>query len=725
MQHVMAFQNITTKFLAREGKKENQSKVNGDSVKKEPASESKLNTTRPGKTVLTLFGSAPTPRQLFSSFQHSSTIAQRSSVKADGVDLELEELGLPNNINATKVMPLDPDTVRASSTRSKEPTFADVFPPPATLPQLNPPKPKSTNRSASISWTTGDALLPKPSRKNAYTMQPLNVGAWIDYGGRDADRESSGAIKRRRRESVISAAPVPKPVEDMTPAEIIAQEEALFKAAYGSFAPSVDNSKAIVPEEIRDRVWWHKVGERRFDKRFVLDPALDDSFPSPLYDEEAIADDSVTLGGTDELREFEEAVENFDEAAFKAESLVSTIKDEERSVEEMLEDISGLLETLSSYQRIRNSYIVAAPSRNPTSPSPLLAAAVGTPSEPTKEEIATYKSLRSQLAQMISKLPPYAVAKLDGEQLEDLTVSKTIIVEGKEFKGTMEEDQLTRMIRSSAIQAAANPPTAARPSTEYRSTAASYARTPSVSTQPPRSAHAPNGTYYNSTRTPATSYNRSTAAQSYATPSANSQRQSFTQSAYTNTVNRPPSYGQTNGQTGYRPGFGYGSTFNAQATLGQPPAQTPAAYNTQQSQFRNPTAFNQNAALATPSYNAQQAAQARQGYGAAATQFVQQRPNGQPQQNSQQQSNSGRATPTFAPPQTPSALGPSGFHTSMTTEAQQMMMERQRAQLAQQPLARQQAQASATPQPPQQQQSQPQQPNGDGGRGASGTPMVA
>lgn len=737
MQRVMAFQRNAVAALQREAKADPQPKTNGH-VKEEPASPTSAIPAQQARTVLTLFGNAPTPRQLFSSFQHS---AAAQHVATDGADLELEQLGLPNMLNATKVVPLDP--AAALGARPKEPTFADVFPPPANLPPLNPPKPKSTPRSASISWVTGDSVVPKPSRKNAYTMQPLTVGAWLDYGGRDADRESSGAIKRRRRESIVATAPPAKAIQDMSPAEIIAQEEALFKAAYSSFAPSTDNSRAIVPQEIRDRVWWHKIGQKRFDKRFVLDPALENSFPAPVPTEEAVDDSAVTLGSTDEMKEFEAAVENFDEGAFNADSLVIDINDDARTTENMLADISALLETLSSYQRIRNSTIAAAPSRNPTSPSPALALLTGTPTEPTKDETVVYKALRSQLAQMISKLPPYAVAKLDGEQLEDLAVSKTIIIKGKEHKGTMEEDQLTRMIRSSAaIQAAAGPASAARPTTDYKSS--SYARTPSVA-QPPRSAHAPNPSYYANARTPATSFNRSTVAQSYNTPSATAQRPSYSQaSGYANTASRPASYAQTNGQAGYRPGYNNYNTFNAQQTP-QQPAPTPGGYNAQQSQFRNSTAYNQNAATATPSYNGQQPSQPRQGYGASTSQFVPPRMNGQPHAPQQmtnsttqqapppQQPNSGRATPNL--PQATSAIGPSGFHSSMTSEQQQMMLERQRAQAAQQPLARAQAQAdvqrvpSATPQPPQPSasQEQQQQQNGQGGngRGASATPVVA
>lgn len=672
---------------------------------REEGAEGMLPSQPPARTVLTLFGNAPTPKQLFSSLQHP-TDSTHSDLEP--VDLDLEQLGLPNMLNATKVFPLNPDA--AQGARPRQPTFADVFPPPANLPPLIPPKPKSTARSASISWVTKDTALPKPSRKNAYTMQPLIVGSWLDYGARDADRESSGTIKRRRRESIVNSAPQPKPIEDMSPEELLAQEQALFTAAYSTFAPPIDNSKAIVSNDIRDRVWWHKLGHERFDKRFVLDPTLDGSFPYSVDSDHAMDDEPVTSDSTDEMKAFEEAVLNFDEDDFNnADHLVIDINDEERTTEQMLIDISALIETLSSYQRLRSSTIASAPSsRNPTSPSPALTSLIGTPTEPTKDEITIYKALRSQLAQLISKLPPYAVAKLDGEQLEDLIVSKTITVQGKEYRGTMEEDQLTRMIKSSAaVQAAAGSTSTARSTNDYKSSS-SYSRSASLA-QPPRSAQASTPGYYAGARTPAAAFNRSTIApQNYSTPTATgSQRQSYsTASGYPATAPRPSTYNQqANGQQpGYRSGYNYGSAFNTQPPTPQQSTQTPAAAHQQsQPQFRNPTPQHaQNSAAAggyTPRPASYNAIQPPQQYSAQQQQQQQQRPNGQPPQGQpatagQQHSTSGRATPTQQTPmQTPSS---SSAVASMTSEQHQMMMmmERQRAQLTQQPVARASAQTT-------------------------------
>lgn len=708
LQRISAFQHLVIDMLSRERDSTNPAaklEVNKsrDNIKLEPT-DSLAPTAQNGNTVLSLFGNAPTQKQLFSSLQQGSR-------DITGADASLEQLGLPNMLTATKLLPLQSND--PSSAKQVKSTFADVFIPSA-LPPFNPPKPirHSSTRTASISFVTGDAPV-KPSRKSGYTLQPLTVGSWLDYGGTDTNKESSSS-RRKRRESVLSATEPVKPVEDTSPAGLLAQEEALFRAAYSSFAPSRDDSKALVPEETKDRVWWHKIGQKRFEKHFVLDPALEESGFPVAPDESHIADDGeVTLGSADELKEMEEAIQNFDDEAFRPPNILAPTEEEEKGTKKALRTISQLIETLSSYQRIRNAYIPST-SRNPTSPSPLLAANLGTIS---KEETNTYQSLRSQLAELVSQLPPYAVAKLDGEQLEDLAISKTIIIEGKEFRGTMEEDHLTRLIRSSAaMQTAAG---SARPTSG--NDAVPYGRTPSIggASRPPPS-------YYANARTPSASLSR---PQPNYNPSATAPRPSYTNApAYNTPASRPSAYGQTNGQQYYgRPaGFAqqYGQSTPQPASQARPGFQPPGQ---PQQQSR---AVNNTAGMTGSPYTAQASyTQPRPTYGQAPP--SQQRSNGPTYPPVTQPSNSGRATPTgYNPqPQTPSALGPSGFHSSMTSEQQQLMIERQRAQLAMQPQARMAAQAaqtdanrqgSGTPQPP---AAAGAQTNGDGRSG--GTPMVA
>jgi hypothetical protein len=650
-------------------------------------------TTKSTKAVLSLYGNAPQPRQLFSSLP-------RPNASIQGPGLSVEELGLPTMLSATKVVPLPPSD--AVSTRKANPTFADIFPSPASLPPLNPPKPTrhTSSKSTSISWSHGE--LPKASRKGGYTLQPLTVGTWVGYGANEP-KESVNAIKRRRRESLLNGQEQPKPTEDATPADIIAQETALFRAAYSGFAPTQDNSKALVAKETKDMVWWHRMGQRRFDDHFVLDPALQES-PFPTDPEEsakqASAEDAQDILGAEDLEAIQAAIEEFDENSFKPNKLdvVSTINDEEREIDQMLVEISDLLQALSSHQRIRNSYIPTG-SRNPASPSPLLSAMVGTATAPSAEENETYRALRSQLAQLISKLPPYAVAKLDGEKFADLAVKKNIVIQGKEYRGTMEEDQLTRLIRSSAMQAAA----AQKPDLTSQ-----YGRTPSTSS---RSAHP--ASYYNNARTPAANYRG--APQNYNAP-ATAPRAG---AGYPNTYNTSSS-GRSTFSTQYygqqRPT--YASQYSAQTPQPNNPARQ--GFNVPQTTYAPRTAASTfaNGTPTTASYTPQNYGQTRPTYGSASTPVpTQQAYQARPQNlaASQPQPSSGRATPAFAQapnPNTPSAVGPSGFHSTLTAEQQRLMMERQRAALAMQPPA-QTAPMGGSPAAPQAAMQAPvQKPNG-------------
>lgn len=699
IRRVTAFRAFAHRLLAREyGSAVNSPALpNGhaNGVKQEATSPKKNTSSVNQRTVLALYGNAPTARQLFSSLQRIDTSEHDADL---GAEIPLEELGLPNMLTATKLLPLARDHLPSQA--KQQLTFADRFAPPASLAQLAPPKTARhlANRSNSISWLSSDALvLPKPARKGGYPAQSLTTGNWIRYGATDSGRgPTSPSAKRKQRDRALSLTEVSKPPPDELALEGAAEEEALFRAAFSSFAPTHDNTKALVPEETRNIIWWHKLGEKRYDAHFVLDPALEQATST---------DDTARALDTDEIHAFEQAVEDYDgdDQGLDFRTASANVKD--KTPAQLLTDISGLLETLSSHQRIRNSH-TSGPSRTPASPSPALSAMLGRASSPSPEETATYKTLRSQLAEMIVKLPPYALAKLDGEQLEQLSINKTLLMQAKAYPGSMEEDQLTRLAKGAAIAAAsgATRPTAAA----YGSSASQYGRTPSGSQTATRSAHAPQSY----ARTPAASYQRSTSNQNlYNTPSASAPRQSYTQMAtYSSQPGRQPppsSYGQTPGSQFYqRP------TYNQQYSQAapQPQAQMRANYPpSNQAMYanraQNTTAFANNAtgnpyqASTTPARSAPIQPPPRPTSGQNGQAYA---PTPKP--------SSGRATPTSyaSQAQTPSALGPSGFHTSMTSEQQQLMMERQRAQLAAQPPAPRMAvpggdvvggRGSTTPQP--------------------------
>lgn len=726
LQRITAFEHVAYDILKREqqltraahssvhtgadGVVKEESSSNG--IKKEPGATPAPTFARDAKTVLTLYGNAPTPRQLFSSLQ------QAPSAEIKG-DVPIEELGLPTMITATKVLPLQQD----DSLKKRNGTFGDVFAPPPSVPQLHPPKTSkhSLNRSGSISFVAGTVPQKTSSRKAGFPSQSLTVGEWLSYGGVDtAKYPSSSAAKRKQRDRALSSNEATRPTAEELSKDPAAEEEALFRAAYSSFAPTRDDSKAIVPVDIKKMMWWQRVGEKRYQEHFVLDPALEEP-REPSID--TASDNVIEMDGEDEAELFRKAMEGYDETIPSIDHLMAVTKREHDDPEQLLRDVSELLETLASHQRIRHSILSASTqSRTPASPSPLLGALVGTPDTPSAEETDTYKTLRAQLAEMIERLPPYAVAKLDGEQLEELKVSKKIIMEGKEYRGTMEEDQLSRLSRSNAMAAAAG---LARPASAASGFQASsqYGRTPSVSQAVPRPAHA--SSYYGSNRTPAPAFNRSTSGSqnygNYGTPTATAtaSRPSYGQMSAFNQANRAgqtPAYGQANSQQFYnRPA--YGQQYGASSTPSAQPQARPgfsAPQSAYGNRMQNSAAFSQNGANGSP-YTRPASTGPVQGGGV-------------PQQNGQYQPGSGRATPNNFPqtPGAPSAVGPSGFHTSMTSEQQQLMMERQRAQLAMQPQGRMaapgqdaaahvQRASSGTPQPPAQ----------GGERRGGGTPMVA
>ena len=263
---------------------------------------------------------------------------------------------------------------------------------------------------------------------------------------------------------------------------------------------------------------------------------------------------------------------------------------------------------------------------------------------------------------------------------------------------------MTRMIRSTAaMQAAAS-------ASGQKTDPAQYGRTPSVSN---RSAHTPSN-YYNS-RTPATNQIRSGTSQSYSNAPATAPRQG---------------YGNTYNSQGGRSSFSQSQYYQRPTYAAQYSAQTPqpanparAGYNVPQTAYapRTTTSSFANGTPSSTTYNQQNYASTRPVYASAGTPVAGQNSYGSRPQNhapAQQQPSSGRATPTFAQPQAPntSSVGPSGFHSTLSAEQQQTMLDRQRASLAMQPQSRMAAQTAPmggnSPAPQAPMQSQGQQPNG-------------
>lgn len=666
IQKISAFEQTVKEIVDREiGRIGTHSNANGD-VKEETANGGQYSASQHTDvntgTVLTLFGNAGTARQLFSSMQHP----QSSQDPAIKLELPVEEIGLPTGLATTQIMP--------STAESKTgPTFEEAFPAPYSLPSIHPPKGHKRNsiRDTTLNWEFKDPV-PRGSKRGGFTTQSLTTADWLGYGGVDpAYGFYSPQEKRKQRERALSGGDSMQtaPTKAQAEMELQKQEEALFRRAFSSFAPSSDNTKSLVPSQTKAMIWFNRLGDRRFNEVFAEDQALVQESSSSGF-----ALDPALMQPDPQEEDFSNVMEQLDslpDEGFSEPELDKT------DPEQVMRQISELLETLASHQRIRNAVIpsTTSASRTPISPAPTLASKIGKPDSPAEDEINTYNKLRHEIAFLTLKLPPYALAKLDGDQLAELGVSKLLPFEARDYQGAMEEDEVAKIAkRTAAATAAATASLTRPPSSATGQHYSSSSRTPAIG-------QAANTRYGQSTavpgRTPATApaYQRSASGQSasYGTPSA-APRTTYAQQP--NQYSRPGAtqqggYGQANAQQqqyyGGQPRPGQGATnygnYGQNYGQGTPQTQPRPNYSSSQplQQFQQRSAQYQNHAggaqaqtgspykrtespALQPLY--QGAPQQRPGYAGAGV---------QPQAAQYgQQPGSGRATPNFpSQPPTP------------------------------------------------------------------------
>jgi hypothetical protein len=373
---------------------------------------------------------------------------------------------------------------------------------------------------------------------------------------------------------------------------------------------------------------------------------------------------------------------------------------EDKDVDEILQEISELLETLNSYQRIRNLSLNPLPRSGSTS-------LVADPAKPSEAEVATYNTLKAQLALMITMLPPYAVAKLNSDQLAELSISTKIQVLTDNYKGVMEEDEAAARAKVAEMRAATSsrptPTTSlhrnssalygnqyssgARPAIsggqQYYPQAQTPIRTPPVSLpRPPATAPVP---YPGQRQAPPPSYRPQT---NYSTPTYPHQLPRTSQSQYG--PSNPQQYFQTPTATSYgqasTPSYGNASQANLSARYQTPSAvyqqnRTQTAQNGMDYRYSNGNNSIRQTSPQKPAYSPQ-------------PQVAQPRPYGTPNPSISQDHRyfqspmTNGTSPSFGQTQATTQqggnLGATGYHTVMTAEQQSTMMERQRAQLAQQ-----------------------------------------
>ncbi|KIW02782.1 uncharacterized protein PV09_05844 [Verruconis gallopava] len=525
--------------------------------------EEDTNVVSEGKPVLTLFANAPVPKQLFSSFQHA-TPGQID----DGIP-PLRESGLPGFISTTNIPPVQTDNL---GRRKKGTTIGDLFSSTADKYKLQPPKPpksKLVTTGNTVEFVRVDGPT-RPPRRNSYNYftDKLAVGQWLGYGGLDMPQEpTSPQAKRRQRDRALSTgeAFLP-PSEGEKEALRKARNDALFRKVYGSFAPSYDDSSAVVPKDVRNEIWIDKVEERLAQRTLVIDPALLEEPPEPTPEEKKI-----------EMEELKEFVDNFDPKILEwdAEQTKS-----EKEMDELLQEVSDLLETLASFQRIRNTSLSTS-ARTTVGQNNPVTDLMGTPTTPSSAELEVYKTLKLQLAVLINQLPPYVVARLNGDRLEELNIKTSIPIETEDARGVMAEDEATRAAKMQAYAAAAGSQSQAG-----RTPTNSYANYPATANQ--------------YSRTPVPQQLRPSGSSNYYTPQAQGQsrpapiqynRSSSSMPTYNSNYSQPAnrsSFSQNYNQSTPRPGS-YQAPGNQhfpqmQNTPANKPSYNPAPYSTPQPQ---------------------------------------------------------------------------------------------------------------------------------------------
>ncbi|KAJ5167953.1 uncharacterized protein N7482_003547 [Penicillium canariense] len=559
--------------------------------------------TREDRQALTFFGANPSnpgnPKQLFSSLQKSIKVPLQSSEsnteKFVEVQEQLREAALPTGIVSTKVVPYN-----LNATKPPKKTFGEVFAPRSGLPQMEPPR-RRNNRSSSVSWIDPfDAVFDTRhflGDRNSYCLTPLPAGQWLQYGGVTSSPSYWARVEKHHAE-------VDNGPRHGDPALWTGDDTSLLQGVFSSFAPSFDSSGAVLQADSKDMVWWEKRGAKRLRTLLSLP---DEEVETPTVQPGSIGDlDESTL---------DEMVKSFSPEDFAydfTQDEPSKEDPESREVEEMLGEVSELLDTLSSYQKIRNLHLPSSGGENSES-NETAAPEFGTPDTPSEAERAVYETLKASLYVIINNLPPFAVAKLDGDQLAELNISQKIPIENPDYSGTMEKDDYTMHQERAATLAAA------------AATSNSANRTPT-----PSAPGVTTPTWIPGTTARASILNRGSSFTPGYTgarpPSASAQRPGFIPQQYSqvnaqysqaNNVpqfQRPASNGYTQSPQQYTPRPGQPAALNA-----TPQGRTPYANAgaTQPYQFANrtpsQTAYSNTAAAATYARSAaeQQAAKAQ------------------------------------------------------------------------------------------------------------------
>ena len=395
--------------------------LSSDDIEDFPRHSPSDSTHRPGQVITLRSQTEKGTQQLFSGLQAQDNVKAATTL-VDG-------RRLPNGFDLTD--PATMDTSMLAPTKDRR-LFGDVFRPHRNVKQLEMPRSSRTTFRSNVLGFSKEPNLDKTITLNRhdYKGQQLPVSSWLNYN--TSDQQSSRKLRGKSfAQGDLRAALMANDVA----AHDDEDESTLFRRAFSSFAPTTDTAKAVVSERDRDRQWWSKYGSKKLRNIFKLQSADADS--QDVDNEIREVDD-----------DFADVVSNFQPAEQEE---APSLKDDPESVDEVLAEVSELLETVHSYQHIRS--LDTRPSISG--------------SKPSSAEFDSYELLRSQLSILIASLPPFAVAKLDGDKLSDLNISNNILVDTIDYRGTAQPDEFT-LSRYRAAQPAATVPRPQQPAAQPR-----------------------------------------------------------------------------------------------------------------------------------------------------------------------------------------------------------------------------------------------------------------
>ncbi|EAS32655.3 uncharacterized protein CIMG_03679 [Coccidioides immitis RS] len=377
---------------------------------------------REDRAILTVTVGNP-PRTYFSSFQTKTDSSRSMSTTTDGEPSpRIDESTLPSDIRVSKVIPYNATHFQKEKGVTR--TFGEVFQSPSHLPQLiRPQKSKPSTSDNVVRWLQPVDILAASSRtfsgQKLYNNKPLRPGHWLDYGR---------GISRAKFTSSFSSGGDSGVAGSDT-------EESLFRSVYSSFAPNYDSGGAVMRKDIQYLAYWDKRGRDQFNRLFP-DWDLHDVEPvRQLFEKTALEPEPLNDA------DLQQAIETFDpdiNMDGPAKDKTTDAESSNEDVEQILDEISNLLRTLHSYRHLRNLY------PPPGQLASIDSNAFGQLSDvPSEEEKATFEALKQSLSSMVALLPPYAVAKLDADQLAELNINTTIRQDAIDYAGTMEEDEWT------------------------------------------------------------------------------------------------------------------------------------------------------------------------------------------------------------------------------------------------------------------------------------------